>query len=143
QEASLMCSVYSNSWVNFAATSARDGNGGLFHKSPLVRSCLINASWTGLPPGNYLCVDETAWQRRIEGAPLNQRAWVLQERLLSSRTVHCAYDQIWWSCRDAPNCCEAFPTRAFTAPLTSPSIRDLLEPCTDNLISWNEAWLAI
>jgi Heterokaryon incompatibility protein (HET) len=114
-EASLMCSVYSNSYLNFAATSSRDGTGGLFHKSALVKNCAVKATWTGLLPGLYLCVDESAWQRRVEDAPLNVRGWVLQERLLAPRTVHCAYDQMWWSCRDAPNCCETFPTGALVA----------------------------
>ena len=144
REASLMCSVYSNSWINFAATSSRDGSGGLFHKSALVKSCAIDATWTGLPTGTYLCVDETAWERRIENAPLNQRGWVLQERLLSPRTIHCAYDQLWWSCRDAPKCCETFPTGTLTPPWeTSPSLDGLRELSSEDFVPWNEAWLSV
>jgi hypothetical protein len=145
REAPLMCSVYSNSWVNFAATAARDGHGGLFHNnSPLVQSCLLKTSWTGLQPGEYLCVDETAWQRRIEDGPLNKRAWVLQERLLAPRTIHFAYDQIWWSCLSGENCCEAFPTGTLTTSwIASPSIAALLKTSKEDLISCNEAWLTI
>jgi hypothetical protein len=112
REALLMSSVYSNSWVNFAATSSKDGRGGLFlPNNPLLsRPCLVNASWTGLEAGVYLCLDENAWERRVENGPLNKRAWVLQERLLTPRTVHCAYDQLWWSCADTrSSCSEAFP----------------------------------
>jgi hypothetical protein len=37
RESSRMCSVYSNSWVTFAATSSTDGSGGLFHpREPLL-----------------------------------------------------------------------------------------------------------
>jgi hypothetical protein len=144
REASLMCSVYTNSWVNFAATSSRDGTGGLFYKSALVDNCAMDATWTGLPAGMYLCVDDSAWERRVENGPLNQRGWVLQERLLSPRTVHCAYDQMWWSCRDAPNCCETFPTGALMPTwTTSSSLTPLHELGSDEFERWNEAWLSV
>lgn len=144
REASLMYSVYSNSWINIAATSSLDGTGGLFHNSVLVKNCAIDTTWTGLPSGKYLCVDETAWQRRVENAPLNQRGWVFQERILSPRTLHCAYDQIWWTCRELPSCCETFPTGALTLHgSTSPSLANLHESNSDDFVSWNEAWLSI
>lgn len=34
----------------------------------------------------------------LEGQPLSQRGWTLQERALSPRTVHLATDQIYWEC---------------------------------------------
>jgi hypothetical protein len=110
REALLMSSVYSNSYLNLAATSSVNGNGGLFlPQNPLVANpCMIEASWEGLVPGKYICVDSSAYKRRVNEGPLNQRAWVLQERLLAPRVVHFAYDQLWWECSRI-RACESFP----------------------------------
>jgi hypothetical protein len=109
-EALLMSSVYSNSYLNIAATSSKNGNGGLFvAQNPfLANPCMIEANWEGLPPGIYVCYDDSARRRRIDGGPLNKRAWVLQERLLAPRVVHFAYDQVWWECL-CVRACESFP----------------------------------
>lgn len=107
-----MCSVYSNSFMNFAATSSRDGSGRLFHSqnSLLSQPCVVSATWVGLQAGVYLCVNEYAWDRHVQDGPLNKRGWVLQERVLAPRTIYCASDQLWWSCADTDPCCnEAFP----------------------------------
>jgi hypothetical protein len=109
-EALLMSSVYSNSYLNIAATSSENGNGGLFvAQNPLLANpCTIEANWDGLPSGSYVCYDGSARRRRIDGGPLNKRAWVLQERLLAPRVVHFAYDQVWWECLHV-RACESFP----------------------------------
>jgi hypothetical protein len=148
REALLMSSVYSNSWVNFAATSSRDGHGGLFlsNNALLSRPCFVEASWTGLGAGVYLCLDETAWERRIENGPLNKRGWVLQERLLAPRTIHCAYDQLWWSCAGTrASCCEMFPDGApiQASHPTSGFLAAMRFSRRDDMISSNEYWLGI
>ena len=103
REASLMAAVYSNSYLNLAATSAVDGSGGLIHPAynPLcLAHCIIEPSWTGLPQGPYiLSIDRALHRRHVENAPLNRRAWVLQERLLAPRTVQFTHVQMWWVCR--------------------------------------------
>ncbi|KAH7320754.1 heterokaryon incompatibility protein-domain-containing protein [Stachybotrys elegans] len=38
-------------------------------------------------------------EQDIEQAPLNHRGWVLQERLLSRRTLHFTRSQVYWECR--------------------------------------------
>ncbi|CAM1507251.1 Fc.00g068920.m01.CDS01 [Cosmosporella sp. VM-42] len=52
----------------------------------------------------YLCAVFTeydfSWTRRH--LPLSQRAWVLQEKLLSSRTLHFQQDRISWECKESP-----------------------------------------
>ncbi|KAH7364930.1 hypothetical protein BKA65DRAFT_473231 [Rhexocercosporidium sp. MPI-PUGE-AT-0058] len=43
-------------------------------------------------------------------APLNQRAWVMQERLLAPRVVHFAKTQLFWECHER-TACEMFPNQ--------------------------------
>jgi hypothetical protein len=99
-----MRSVYSNSFLNIAATGSDDGGGGCFKKinSLLVRPCQIDAVWTGpYGPlsGAYVCVPASIWNQYIENSPLCKRAWVLQERFLAPRTLHFGATQIFWECR--------------------------------------------
>ena len=106
-----MASVYSNSSVNLAATFSVDGSGGLFPQDSNVlpaNPCLVEATWEGFQPDTFLVHDDGRWNRRIEEARLNKRAWVLQERLLAPRTVHFARDQLWWECSRL-RACEAWP----------------------------------
>lgn len=90
-----MSSIYSNSWLNLAATSSRDGSGGLYHPRNPALSNPLNIQYSDR---EYTVTDLSAWQRRIEDSPLNHRAWVQQERFLAPRVVHFSYDQIWWQC---------------------------------------------
>lgn len=100
-ESLLMASVYSFAYLNIAATSAQDGHGGLFRQRNKwkLATCNVSAMWNTFPVGDYICLDSTTWERHVELAPLNKRAWVFQERLLAPRTVHFAQDQVWWECR--------------------------------------------
>lgn len=44
------------------------------------------------------------WARSVELSPLSRRAWVLQERLLSPRTLHYTNTQLFWECRESKAC---------------------------------------
>ena len=44
------------------------------------------------------------WLHSVESSPLNRRAWVLQERLLSSRIVYYTRTQLFWECRESKAC---------------------------------------
>jgi hypothetical protein len=48
------------------------------------------------------------WEAAITRAPINQRGWVLQERLLAPRTVHFCAEQVFWECVETA-ACESFP----------------------------------
>ncbi len=86
-EASRMQSVYSYCWLNLAATGFPDGSAGMIAR----RDKWHVSAWYGIT-GDY-------WRDDLERAPMNQRAWVLQERLLSPRTLHFGTKQIFWECR--------------------------------------------
>jgi hypothetical protein len=113
-ESSKMSSIFANSYLNIAATSSADAHGGLFHTG-YTRRCIddeeieepigsteINA---GTGPQNKVVFDThsdfdcIAVERKvIRSPPLLCRAWVLQERILSLRTLDFHADELFWEC---------------------------------------------
>jgi hypothetical protein len=51
-----------------------------------------------LPDGLTLAVLRKMWSDIFTEAPLNSRAWVFQERLLSKRILHFARNELLWEC---------------------------------------------
>lgn len=45
-------------------------------------------------------LDTSFWTNRVDWAPVNQRAWVLQERFLSPRVLQFCKDQVAWECTE-------------------------------------------
>jgi hypothetical protein len=107
-ESAKMSNVYGNSYLNIAATSAPDGRYGLFQVGKEHRNMSFRA-WTSGKSKNrasYHCVPYNMYEKSMREAPLIQRAWVVQERLLSSRTVHFTSTQVFWEC-NRKTVCEA------------------------------------
>ena len=108
-EAVRMTEVYSNSYLNLAASTATDGCGGLFstHENPPLMPLkvevdlhiTIGSNEAGFSfKGPYLVSRHDVFSSFIETAPLYKRAWVFQERILAPRTIHFAEDQMFWEC---------------------------------------------
>ena len=93
-EAALMHSVYKNALLNIAANGAADASVGLsFERNPLsFRPFYVStgsAKWV-FPPD---------WPAiSIRNGPLIRRAWVLQERILSTRIAHFTVAGARWEC---------------------------------------------
>jgi hypothetical protein len=114
--------VYARAVCTISATASRNSDGGLFfnRNSEVVIPRLIqlnfnrNASWLQgkvdgfCMAGQYLCDMERLTEKCIEGAPLNTRAWVSQERQLSRRIMHFTEKQLFWECYSG-NACETYP----------------------------------
>ena len=92
-----MADVYGNCWCNIAATS---GGGlstrpaGMFSlRDPRVVEPILISE----PHSNEecTCYDEKRWSNFVRQSPLNRRAWVCQERLLSPRILHFGVDEIY------------------------------------------------
>ena len=100
RESSKMTEVYSNSWLNIAASDSSSGDGGLFRqRSPLtINPCRITAKWNEGHPHVFNISRKHNHLADIIRSSLNTRAWVLQERLLAKRTVHFCRRQIYWEC---------------------------------------------
>lgn len=116
QESATMDQVYANSYCNISATAAPDSSHGLFNardtSTAWVESATVNT--TGLlhgAQGHVRCtiLDLSFWDKYVDNAPVNQRAWVYQERLLAPRVLHWCHNQIAFECRQA-NWAESLPS---------------------------------
>ena len=105
EQSAIMGEVYRNSLVNIAATSAHDGDGGLFfdRKPAYLQALQITARW---PFDDHLKEEKlynffynSPFCNSILTAALNTRGWVMQERLLSPRIIHCHRNYLAWECR--------------------------------------------
>jgi hypothetical protein len=105
-EAKRMQEVYVGAYCTIAATSAVDSKAGFLHRS--VRSEYLHIQDTS---GRqfYACTEVDNFNNDVEKASLNRRAWVLQERVLSRRTIHFSANQVYFECGDGV-CCESFTT---------------------------------
>lgn len=115
-EAALMHKVYSNSLLNIAATGASDSSNGLFvQRDPQeFIPAEVNLPLQGLQPSavpvKYQLTDISFWQKELSQAPLNRRAWVVQERLLAPRVLHFGRSQLMWECCEV-DAAEIYPIR--------------------------------
>ncbi|KAJ4403442.1 hypothetical protein N0V91_006494 [Didymella pomorum] len=107
KESAQMASVYSNGYLTLAGTRSRKGNGGLFSKKHDVE-----VSGT-TPNGHSYCIH---FRERIddriemipdstnEHYPLLTRAWVYQERILSTRVLHFGHFELFFECHSSIQC---------------------------------------
>jgi hypothetical protein len=100
RELSSMNKIYRHSLFTIAASSAKDSSVGLFHRREAAR-------W---PVHDYLLADDNrqimlnatlpSWNTTVEISALAKRGWVLQERMLASRTLFWTEDGLFWDCRE-------------------------------------------
>jgi hypothetical protein len=99
-ESAKMGDIYTHGVLNIAATASADGTGGLFHSPPALSPCIVRVQDEKSQQFSFITHGEDDYPKRIDGehAPLNSRGWVLQEQLLSPRTIHFTYDEVLWEC---------------------------------------------
>lgn len=110
RESAMMHEVYANGFCNIAATAAENGSKGLFFQQDVrvLQPCLPHIPWLTKPGTVYELLDGDFWDYSVSFTPLNRRAWVCQERLLSLRNVHFGREQVLWECREL-KAAEKFP----------------------------------
>jgi hypothetical protein len=100
-----MGDVYKYGYCNIAATGANDVLEGCYfdREHLIVKPLMVDIAWKLHEklwgPGRY-CLSRQfdEWAGGVGGAPLNEHAWVLQERVLSPRTIYFGSNQIFWEC---------------------------------------------
>ncbi|KAF1962301.1 HET-domain-containing protein [Byssothecium circinans] len=103
-EAPRMAAVFRNAYCTIAATSAKDSTKGFLARQTTPSSKLQYVK-LHTPSGTVFVsrvLDD--YQGDVETGILNQRAWVLQERALSRRTIHFTAGQTYLECGDGVRC---------------------------------------
>jgi hypothetical protein len=109
REAPTMRDVYGNSYLSLAAVSAENYQQGLFRQrtSGSAPPCTTMVHW-GRRPTECTVTRADFWTGEVLAEPLYSRGWVLQERMLAPRLVHCQRRQLTWQCPSI-TACEALP----------------------------------
>lgn len=105
-EGSRMNFIYAGAVLTLAASRSASANKGLFVNDP--SKCSREMQWTSQGPeqawGIHARVSFEHGDLDSEDMILLQRAWVLQERLLSKRVVHFTSNEILWECWQGTTC---------------------------------------
>ncbi|RAL59498.1 hypothetical protein DID88_006611 [Monilinia fructigena] len=67
------------------------------------------SKWENAENDTFYLVNDVIWESAMNGAPLIKRGWVLQERILSPRSLHFCENELFWECREKI-ACETYPT---------------------------------
>lgn len=104
REAAKMAAIYTNCYVTIAASASSNADGGLFPRQD-IGTCKV---------GTLCCHDrpflpvyirkEPAHYPQATDYALSQRAWVLQETLLSPRTLYFLGPEIMFECHEGMQC---------------------------------------
>jgi len=111
RESAVMGDIYRNATLNIAAGGAINSHSSLFtERDPsLVRLCRVELDWPKNDVrGSFFAVGSDFLRANVLQTPLNHRAWVLQERMLSKRILHFGKHQLFWKCC-IDTACETFP----------------------------------
>ncbi|PVI03830.1 HET-domain-containing protein [Periconia macrospinosa] len=109
KESLEMANVYSNSVLNIAATFSSNSSNTFFRNrcpfdgdGPQLFARLAHWPTHAMITGQFGFLPGRTEPDRI--APLLQRAWVFQERLLAPRTVHIGSSELIWECNSSLMC---------------------------------------
>jgi hypothetical protein len=105
-EAKRMGAIYANSYFTIAATCAEQSEDGFLRPRMLKKVAIsLRVDSASKVDGNIYFRNRSDFlhdhKAYVLESPLLRRAWVLQETLLSRRTVHFTSKQIYWECRCA------------------------------------------
>jgi hypothetical protein len=93
--------VFASAYCTIAATSAADSIAGFLARNTNTEYVRVQDV-----AGNqvYICTHIDDFEKDVEQAELNNRAWVMQERVLAKRTIHFSANQTYWECGEGVHC---------------------------------------
>ncbi|KAH9209201.1 hypothetical protein DL95DRAFT_274228, partial [Leptodontidium sp. 2 PMI_412] len=101
-ESGRMASYFKNAVLNIAATGYADGKCGFLENDHRdmdhLLPCRFYANVEGEWPGGTIASLTPHASRSLINSPLNKRAWVIQERILSPRILHFERSQMIFEC---------------------------------------------
>ncbi|KAK1965416.1 HET-domain-containing protein [Colletotrichum sublineola] len=101
REAKLMERVFSSAYLTIAASCAEHKFHGFLHPRILRQTVTMRADDGAR---FHVCEVIDNFDLDVEQGELNKRAWVLQERALSRRTIHFTQNQTYWECGEGIRC---------------------------------------
>lgn len=93
--------IYSGAVLNLSATSAMSGAEGMIATRKPASIAPIVLEMDSTPPdgkSGKMILFRDNWPSEVDKGPVNQRAWVFQERMLATRVLHFTFTQIYWEC---------------------------------------------
>ena len=104
RESRRMETAFRNAYCTIAAASAKDSTKGFLGRATATREPYVMVRTSSHGPV-YICGFVDDFERDVErDSVLNKRAWVLQERALSRRTIHFTAGQTYWECGNGIRC---------------------------------------
>ncbi|KAI1287169.1 heterokaryon incompatibility protein-domain-containing protein, partial [Xylaria venustula] len=98
REAATMGDVYLHSYLTIAATRAANSEAGFLGARSFTDTVRLAGVSSGVDDRNVYACQRRSFANDVDDGPLNRRAWVLQERVLSPRTLHFTEHQVYWEC---------------------------------------------
>ncbi|EXJ92022.1 hypothetical protein A1O3_00572 [Capronia epimyces CBS 606.96] len=101
RESACMDQIYGLATLTIAASACRDKWDGLVHGRRRHQGVAVTSGCSNSSNVGTMFFSPRAGVIRdvIDGSPLANRAWTLQEQHLSRRTVHFTREQVYWECQ--------------------------------------------
>ncbi|OAL07666.1 HET-domain-containing protein [Phaeosphaeriaceae sp. SRC1lsM3a] len=131
EQSRTMDKVYARSYLNISATDSSNSDEGLFRTRfpEFLWGDEVLLKW-GSNDGSQIdlltrctIIDVSFWEDLVAQAPVNQRGWVLQERIMCPRVLHFCKDQVAWECKEFQHA-EGYPEYLSTWKMKSSDIVD-------------------